>query len=1837
MSNDIKNGKTEGDWDSALEEWDQSPLVPELADDRTPAPPGAMATPAAPEADEPNRDKFTTPTIRPPEDPAIEEEEECTVVGEVPPELLADSIRGLGSASGLGEIFGRNSQPTIPADDEADPDVKGREDEVFTSAPSVGVGRLVRAEEPPRRRTVPDAEPKRGDAFDPFADLNVDDEPPVTPRAEAEELPPPRRPDVLREAEARPPRPAFDAEATPLPSDDEVEPPAGEVTPIPSSSVEDISTEGPKLLEPGERKYSHDEVTEVFADKRAMKRLVDGGALLSGDESREMPSQPDTGAPRSIAPPPPAPPKPMWADERDAEAHLLDRSLRDAWQSKAAWLAEEAAACEDEEVRARMMLAVSELHAMTGDDDRGVSAARSARELDARHPLAHRQARYAMVRERRWFDVLTELDAEARSAPTPAGKVHAVLMTAGLMMSLNNDLEGSGRQYDLAARLLPSDPRPFVEKLLRHLNEGGPDVRWPDDGGLSPLAAGASQVSSLRKAQDAPPKPDDEVGQYEAIPRAKAALRAFDTTAAAHALRALESIRGMAGGAAWLAASLAGQHTASRPDSMRWFERLTSGPHAAVAQRLMALRAVEVGDVDAMVRATSVPGATTFSPADRVALAALFREDRTVADPFIAMLVGQEETAPLGAAARAALTDPNSDACNLRVDAACSLGGPAYRAALALARCAAADGAAADLADRVRALRAASPDSPVGRLLDVDGAIAAGEPGKLIELLATWGEGGGLNAERDRALAAAVVAEMLGEKDKAKAEYARAMDLDPTHEATLRALGTLEPSRYSRRLAELAPQAGDDMKGSLLALEAALRLGPGEADEYSALLRQAHGMAPSMSVPAFLGERLARMRGDMDGVLDWLRTRREATEDSLEAAYDACREAMLMVERDAGFAASLIAEASRSRPSDVALRSLYERFAEEQPEDWIAWRVDRANESEGIDKARWMLEAALECERRGQAEEAAKLALAALEGGAGELAARCLARCELAGASTSMLTDELMAKARDEAIDPIERREVHERLAELDERGRGDLASALLWHRSILEEAPHHLPSLRRIEHAYLGSGRDDDLEPIASELVRVLEGPEVDAHAVVACRIRLREAPWSELAELANKAAEQPNPSLWSLRKSFAHARVAGNDVAIASTAKSLSERCDSEIESATLLVQAAQALARQGEDEEASQILQMALEREPSFVRAHLDLVDVLERTGEHARAAEELEALARKSSVDDHRSELWYRAATIWMDKVEDAIRARRAFEEVSDVDVAYRDVFEKLRVIYADAGDATELASLLERRLEAIEDPQERVEMEVLRGKALAEVGEVGGAKVALAAALDASPDHVPALDAFAQVCVKEEDWSGAEQSLIRLARLVPDVARQASIYRQLGTIYLEHLPDFERAELVLREVLKRDPDDMEAQARLVDVFRETGDAEKAIELCNTLIEQATTPEDKRARTIQLALIHEQVEGDVDKAKQMLERVHKQAPTAVASLRALAEFHQRRGDAKALDVLLDRASGDAGRALRTGRFNHDLFSVLETVASLKGDEAGAEVARAAVAALEGTTGPQLPAVGPAACSVDLDDVIAPQLVTASFRALLKRVGTVLDDAFPMDLKSVRAAPLPPTAGDLQEAIVAVGSAIGLRGVEVLASPALGPTCVPICSNPPTLVLGSSLISTDDVPVRDFLLMRALKIVQTRGCALSRTAPIDLLPVVAALVKIFAPSFEPKGVDAKRFAEALQKLQAVKPSAIDPDVSALALELGAGLDNRASTLNVAVNGWGDRAALLAQGHLTTALRAIAWAGGHPSGPPASGRDRMTWIGRNAEARDLIVFVASEDYGAARKRLGR
>ena len=206
--------------------------------------------------------------------------------------------------------------------------------------------------------------------------------------------------------------------------------------------------------------------------------------------------------------------------------------------------------------------------------------------------------------------------------------------------------------------------------------------------------------------------------------------------------------------------------------------------------------------------------------------------------------------------------------------------------------------------------------------------------------------------------------------------------------------------------------------------------------------------------------------------------------------------------------------------------------------------------------------------------------------------------------------------------------------------------------------------------------------------------------------------------------------------------------------------------------------------------------------------------------------------------------------------------------------------------------------------------------------------------------------------------------------------------------------------------------------------------------------------------------------------------------------------------------------------------------------------------------------------------------------------------------------------------------------LAEAFGVHELEVLVSPALGSVCMPIGTDPPALVFGRALLDSEDDAARYFLMMRNLKLLQARATALSRTAPIELWPVLAAYLGQFAPSFAPQGVDARKLAEAQQRLKNAPQRRVDNDVPVLALEVIGSIGNRASQVATALHQWGNRTGLLAVGSPTAALRGLAFVAGQ-SGPPA-GTDRVKWVIRSPEARDLATFSVSEAYADARKRVG-
>ncbi len=1766
-------------------------------------------------------------------------DEEATVMREVPDDLLDESTVTTGAPPAGGSIFSNNAAPirgSLPTNEEGDALL-----DQLLSDPELDAA----SHSQPHRSTPPPLPPRPGVDVSLFAPYGGEDESIDEPTRMLSALSMEEQAGVI-----------LDLDGRKIDGDDENE-------------------DAPTAADDGDGEVAFTSVAPPAPEEDAAAELganpADDGESLDADADAQSPSEPPRAAAetpppaklsvRPVALPTRAAPEGDFADEQDSAALLLQSQQRDSWVARAEWLRTEAEAQPDKGKRASALLAVSELFAMAGEEATAKTIAEQTRDLQPAMALAHQQLRSVASREADFRAMLDTLDGEARAVHIPAVRAHTTSLGAEVARLRLGEPDAANKRIELSIRAQGTDPRGHVQRFCEALaaaeTEDSPSpltkIHLPEGPQLAELAAGTAQVATHRK----PPttKADAKTQTpYEIMLRTRAAFASDDLSAALSGLSKLAESQALAGGSGWLSAVIASARKETRASATPSLRAVATGSHGDLARRAVAAHGLGAGDTSSITWALDDGGSGAFSAADRLVLAALAPVEPSDAAPdvapWMAAVLKSQDLAPIAAATSAALASSSGTSAQ----AAETIGTGRARAGTALGR------ALAQAISHQGALRSHPFAEALGAYTDED--IGNGVASALaIELDADAGNGGRVarafsewhadNAaeERDRALAASVLAEISGEPDRSVLDLDRAREADPIHEGAVRARAShSESSDFARILATHA----DSITGphaAVLLTEAATRLSADDSDpvEVERLLKKAIEQNPKLPMPLYLAERAARASDATDAVAEILRVRRDASTDPVEQAHDLVREALLLAPTDPSGAAALFEHALRARPKDAGLRDMFERLSPEPPPDRAIWRLARAAESTGAETARLALEAAFEHERAKDPERAAAAARAAMVTRADSeadgappspfgdelLAAIVAYRAALAGHGAGDLVDALLPQAR-ASTDPVLRLEIYERLAELDERGRSDTTSALLWRCTILEESPSHLPTLRRVASDLISAGRHDELEPIAFETARALSGPESVAHAMLCARLRLATGAWETTRDPVDLAYRHEPRGPWVLRQMAAHARAKGEHTLAIEADKQLIERTDRPSEAATLSLRAAESASLANDIDLAKQLLLNAVELMPEHLVAHLTLARVAENAGDFAGAAAALEAAASASTTNDEKATNLYRAATLWQDKAAETPRARGALEAVAAIDPTYQDVFQRLQGIYIAEGARQELASLLEARLDGVTDPAERVELEVLRGRALADVGDPAAAKRALAAALDANPDHVEALSAFADVSAAEEDWVSAEDAWIRLARLASEPAQQIAIYNKLGELYDDKLPNPERAELSYEEILKRSPENEAAREKLVALYKRTGDTAKALEQQTVLINGAEAPEAKCKRTTELASIYEAM-GDTKKAEATLLGARKTYPKDDVALVALAGFYQRTNQAQAATVLLDRAVTDARRALGAGRFESYLFASLATVAEIRGKIDAARAAKVAVSSLEGEDA-LLEGIGGTAGDPALDDLLAPEVLTPAFRELLLRAGPVLDTAIPFDLTAIRATPLPPPQSEIADEVQSLAGLYGFPEARVLVSSALGAVCVPATAHPPTLVLGQALVASPRTEVRTFLIHRALKVLQINAGAFARTAPIDLWPLLAAFLRAYSPSFAPQGVDAGKLNDFYGRVTRAMGGKPDPQLGILAADVIGGIGNRASTLGTAVNGWGNRTGFLAVGDANAALSGIAWSSGNTNAPPASGKDRLTWIGRNAEARELMVFIVSDAFSAARTKAG-
>jgi tetratricopeptide (TPR) repeat protein len=1266
-----------------------------------------------------------------------------------------------------------------------------------------------------------------------------------------------------------------------------------------------------------------------------------------------------------------------------------------------------------------------------------------------------------------------------------------------------------------------------------------------------------------------PVQDGDERLPNDALREARVALDVGDVARASSCIATLRSEPELSRGATWLAMALGAVHEATRSAAAAWLEELAD-PSNFPARRALVARAIELGDGARVARVLETDGG--FTAADRAVLATLHGVAPAPSD-----IDALAEEMPALAAALTSLAPDGHTAGTAR-------------ASVLLGRLLAAHPSPSALSAAVRAFGETAP--PAVRLVSLEAASRAGQFGELYDALLAWPSKGS-SAARDRAFAAGLLAERVGDPVRAQAAYKLAHRADPAAEAPLRALASLDSSiDLVVELTSVADEIGDGARGATLRLEAVARADSLEVPTRLELLERAHQADPSLGLAAFSAERIARRAGYTDEVLKWIRE--QPKDDPLEAAVHTVREALAGEPESVG---PLLEPLHRAYPADAALRLLLERTDPTTLQDHAQWREARAKEASGAARTVLLLDAASLYEQGGHPDDALRLARRCLEDADADFA-RVLCN-RLAAQDKDGLLRDLEAEVRGSS-DP---REPLERLAELDP------STALSRHQQILQTAPKYLPSLRFVEHALLGQAADHELAPVARAIAEALGlagGSETAAHAELARQLGDND---SSLIALATSV---PEPSLAALRALWNQDRP--DPKAFLESTEKLTSRLSSPMDLAFLHVRAAQAALEINDPQSAQALLEQATQEDAGDIVAW----EMLAKLRTNTAAAEAFEALARASAVKEHQCEAWYEAQRLWSEH-DDEVHAIAALEALVQLDVAYRDAFQCLADLYRKRGAFADLATLLEQRRPNVTDPAERVLLDLERGSSLREAGLDVAARDAFEQVLAVQPDHPEALEALGDLYDSQGDYAHAEQAWVSLVRLLSTPDGQRMVYAKLGELYSHKAVNLARAEVALREVLKRTPEDVPTLERLAGVLARANDIAGAVQVQQDLLAKASTVDERRRRVIELATLYETA-NEPRKAEQEFEKARRASPTDVHLLQALAEFYVRHKQTPAFNILLDRASSDARRSIGAGRVVPAYFQVLQTAYALRGRQDAARVVEATHAAFEGRS---VPLRGAEADALDpsLDSLLAPEAVSPALRTLLARTGDALDAAAgALDLRTLRAGSVPAEAQPLGTLVSRLSRDVTWHFSEDAPGP-----CIPI--TPAGLLFGPSMLKMPE-QAQVFLVIRSLKLLQAHAAAFLRGTHVGQL--VLGWLHAFNPTWQPEGVDLAALGEVARRVGASLPKNLEPDIALLALEVAGSVGTGAARTGQAVVAWANRVALLAVGDPQAALEAL---GANLSHSP---EERAAWIVKTPEVRDLLAFSVTDAYGEARSKLG-
>jgi predicted Zn-dependent protease len=804
--------------------------------------------------------------------------------------------------------------------------------------------------------------------------------------------------------------------------------------------------------------------------------------------------------------------------------------------------------------------------------------------------------------------------------------------------------------------------------------------------------------------------------------------------------------------------------------------------------------------------------------------------------------------------------------------------------------------------------------------------------------------------------------------------------------------------------------------------------------------------------------------------------------------------------------------------------------------------------------------------------------------------------------------EQLAAELEDESA----RAQVLEQLA-WEHEAAGEQSRAEAGWRALREAAPYSVPALRALQRSAMARQDRELLGEVSGALADVTRDPRERAAQT---RVAMRAGEM--------RAYDGEGLDLWHALRVERRARRSGDDDGVLRAGWAVAEHLASPAERASWILRCA-SITEERAPTETLEALRRAAGASPSHPLVHEPLSRMAQARGDHAEAARALEASALAAAFPERGVRMWHRAGVAWQQRVGDVGRAREAFSRAAQIDITYRDLFDRLRRILDDAGEARELLKLVDARLERGAGPELESELQTERARALLRLGERQQAKAALTRALSLREEAPHALRTLADLQLADGQHREAAESLILLARCAAEPALVRGAFLDLGQLYETQLPDLRRAEIAYTRALGIEPNDAHAIDRLIEIYLERGSRERALRAAARLVE-LSPGDDTRDRAItRLAGVLHRL-GETTRAGQLLEERRAARPLSPTLIAAMADQYEDQLDHAALVVHLDRSSHALREALLHAPLDGQHWATLVDVLTRRerpvAANAAAAIARELGVSLDATGAAAAPRrLGPGA----LDPAVVAKLwtpgLTQTARALIEWWGGHGDLVLPHgdegDALDAQAD------ARVQEALGLCASWLGGEPprLRILADR----QCTPLSEQPLTVGVGEALLRGCDAGELAFLIASAVATVRTGLWTAAAADPQDLTALARAVAATAAQ--DPSATDAGSDDDPRLKAAAARVARLSARhlrrLQTLTFEALAGSQTDAGALPRLAHGMGARLTLVASGALRTGLGALGKADGVSV---ADSDDDLTWIEQSPRARELLEFALSD-----------